>query len=51
MKKPVIINCTDFRTCISEILNRVMYEKTEVHISRHGKIVARVVPETPKTKK
>jgi len=43
--KRLIITSTDLKTDTADILNTVIYAKTDVAITRHGKVVARIVPE------
>ena len=42
------VTATDLKNRPADILNRVYYEKKTALIERHGKVIARVSPESPK---
>lgn len=39
------VSATDLKKCPADVLNRVYYEKKTALVERHGKIIARMIPE------
>lgn len=43
---PIYISATELKNQISEIINRVYFERREVIVKRHGKELVKIVPTT-----
>jgi len=47
----ITVSATDFKNNFSDILGMVTYSKKKVTVSKHGRIVATLIPETKVEKK